>query len=66
MVMINPLQQKLLHAEPVLNFKQLNLYLDFSAQFMKNISFYRKVQEYETNGILWKLKQIMQHALKMQ
>jgi hypothetical protein len=37
MIMINPLQQKLPHASPVLTFKQLNWYLNFSTQFMKNI-----------------------------
>jgi len=63
--MINPLQQKLLYASPVLIFKQLNWYLNFSTQFMKNITLTDKDKNFEMNGILWIIKQIMQHVLKM-
>ena len=42
---------------------QLGWYLNFSTWFMKNI-FQQKIQNYETNGFLWEIKQIMQYVLK--
>jgi len=42
MIIINPLQQKLLHASPVLTFKQMNGYLNFWHSLWKTCYFNRE------------------------
>ena len=55
-------------AQQELTFKQAGWYLKFCALFMKNMSIIwtRKDKINKINVILWKTKDIMQHALKLQ
>jgi hypothetical protein len=50
----------------VRNFKQLVWYVNFGAWFMENVLFEQTQIKLETNGNVWKIKDIIQHVLKMQ
>jgi hypothetical protein len=47
-------------------FKRLGWNLHFSAWFMKNVLYEQKKIKLRNNQHLWKIKEIMQHVLKMQ